>query len=228
MSSNAVVNAILGVTSNTRVREAMLLGSDLESSWSTTAVGDQGTSFGPFQIHLPAHPGVTSAEAENPSWAAHYMLGAYEAGVNSVSPSLWSSNPELAAEEAAFAAERPAQNYFASDGSAVVNAKWAQALAALGGHAGTGGNPGGGAGGGNNAQTTSLAGSLGLNPLTWLPNIPTLFNALDFPDMMERLGLIVLGGLLVLLGVWILAGHEVARIVLGESSPAAEIKKRVT
>ncbi len=94
-----------------RVRLAMLLGSWLESSWSNTAVGDNGTSFGPFQIHLPAHPGVTRAQAQDPASAVRYMLQSYQGGVSKVPAALWQSDPKRAASLAAFYAERPAHMY---------------------------------------------------------------------------------------------------------------------
>lgn len=46
-----------------------------ESNFNSSAVGDHGTSFGVAQIHLPAHPDITKAEALDPlfaiDWAAH-------------------------------------------------------------------------------------------------------------------------------------------------------------
>ncbi|WP_207309614.1 hypothetical protein, partial [Streptomyces kasugaensis] len=109
--ADSVVQAILDATKDPHVRESMLLGSRLESSWNPGAVGDNGTSFGPFQIHLPAHPGVTAAQAQNPAWATRYMLSAYQRGAAAQPESLWRSNPEQAAEQAAVAAEAPAQSY---------------------------------------------------------------------------------------------------------------------
>jgi len=41
-----------------------------ESGGRTDAVGDQGTSFGLWQIHLPAHPDVSQGCAEDPQCAA--------------------------------------------------------------------------------------------------------------------------------------------------------------
>ena len=144
-TGNPVVDAILSGTSNTEVREAMLIGSYLESGWNQNAVGDQGTSFGPFQMHIGGAltaAGGTAADAENPSWAVANMLGAYEAGVNSIPQSTWQSDPETAAEEAAVAAERPAQTYFASDGTGTVNTAWNATQNALKGVVSTSGPPG--------------------------------------------------------------------------------------
>lgn len=111
MATNTVVDAINRVSSNARVRLAMLMGAYLESGWNPNAVGDSGNSHGPFQIHLPAHPGVTAAQAKDPNFAAQYMLKAYEAGVNRVDPAMWNSNPAIAAATAAFYAERPKVMY---------------------------------------------------------------------------------------------------------------------
>src|SRR6266478_6072829 len=127
-TGNPVVDAILAGTSNAEIRDAMLVGSWLESRWSPTAVGDGGTSFGPFQMHIGGAltaAGGTPAQAQDPVWAVQHMLGAYQSGVNSVPQSLWSSNPELAAEEAAVAAERPATSYINSQGQGLVDQSWA-------------------------------------------------------------------------------------------------------
>jgi hypothetical protein len=105
----------------------MLMGSSLESNWNTNAVGDNGESFGPFQIHITVHPGVSSSQAQDPVFAAKYMLPAYQAGVSKVSPSLWQSNPAQAAATAAYYAERPAKMYSGYE------AKWSQVQAALNG-----------------------------------------------------------------------------------------------
>jgi len=132
----------------------MLMGSSLESSWNAGAVGDNGTSFGPFQIHLPAHPGVSAAQAQDPTFAAKYMLPAYQNGVSKVAPGLWQSNPALAAATAAYYAERPAKMYTGYD------QKWSQVQAALNG-ANISGPVTGAAGG---ASDSGGSGGGGLDP----------------------------------------------------------------
>jgi hypothetical protein len=109
--TNSVVDAINQVASNARVRLAMLMGAKLESGWNAAAVGDNGHSFGAFQINLPAHPNVSAASAKDPAFAARFMLPSYEAGVNRVDPAMWNSDPALAAAQAAFYAERPKVMY---------------------------------------------------------------------------------------------------------------------
>lgn len=126
---NVVVDAIMQATSDSRTRMAMLMGSKLESGWNPESVGDHGTSFGPFQIHLPAHPGVSAAQAKDPVFAAKYMAGAYQQGVNKVNPGLWNSDPAMAAATAAFYAERPAVMYPTSR----YRAAWSEVSAALSG-----------------------------------------------------------------------------------------------
>lgn len=128
-SGNPVVDAILARAGDRNTAMAMLMGSELESGWNASAVGDQGTSFGPFQIHLPAHPGVTVAQAEDPTWAVNYMYGEYAAGAARVPGDLWSSNPAQAAATAAYYAERPAAMYPAGR----VSAAWPQVQAAVNG-----------------------------------------------------------------------------------------------
>lgn len=136
MAGNTVVDAINSIATNARVRLAMLMGARLESGWNPGASGDGGTSFGAYQIHLPAHPGVTEAQAKDPAFATRYMLKAYEAGVNRVDPALWNSNPAVAAATAAFYAERPKVMYPTDR----INAAWTPVNGAWsGGSGGTGG-----------------------------------------------------------------------------------------
>lgn len=134
-SGNSVVNAIQAHGGSTRVILAMLMGSWLESGWRASAVGDNGSSYGPFQIHLPAHPGVSAAEAQDPVFAVKYMLKSYQAGVNRVDPAEWNANPAMAAAKAAYYAERPAQMYPTSR----INTAWPEVQKAAGGSAVGGG-----------------------------------------------------------------------------------------
>lgn len=132
MADSPVVAAIVAATNDIRVREAMLLGSSMEGGWGPTyGVGDGGHSHGPYQINAPFHPDISVAGALDPKASTAYMLPRYQTAVNAQSSSLWGSNPELAAEQAAVAAERPARSYIASNGQKTVDAKWAQVQGAL-------------------------------------------------------------------------------------------------
>lgn len=51
-----------------------------ESKLQADAVGDKGTSFGIFQIHLPAHRGVTKAQALDPWFAAEWAANEFSKG----------------------------------------------------------------------------------------------------------------------------------------------------
>lgn len=128
-TGNAVVDAIRAHAGSNRVILAMLMGAWLESGWRASAVGDNGSSYGPYQIHLPAHPGVSAAEAQDPVFATKYMLKSYQAGVNRVDAAEWNANPAMAAAKAAFYAERPAQMYPTSR----INAAWPEVQKAAGG-----------------------------------------------------------------------------------------------
>jgi hypothetical protein len=122
------------------------------------------------------------------------MLSAYEAAVKSIPQSLWTSNPEMAAEEAAVAAEKPQQSYLSSYGQNAVNTAWSNTESALGGNStftssgdsSTQTSPGGIAGDLESLGVTSLSGTV------------------------ERLGLIVLGAILILVGVWKMVGSGVS------------------
>lgn len=192
MTTNPVVSAILGGTSDNEVRAAMLMGSWFESGWNanSTQTGGGGGE-GAFQLS-PGGPTHTSAQAFSPSASVSIMLPAYQAAVKSIPQSLWTSNPEMAAEQAAVAAEKPAQSYLASHGQSAVDAAWSNVESALGGNstftsssASTGGTVAGG------VLSAGLS-SLGITSLS---------------DTVERGGLIVLGAILVIVGIWKVASQ---------------------
>jgi hypothetical protein len=103
--------AIWSVTSDNQVRQAMLMGAQLESGMNPNAVGDSGHSFGVFQIYLPAHPDMTEGKAKSISDATRFMLPSYASAVRRVPDGLWNSDPGLASATAAFYAERPKVMY---------------------------------------------------------------------------------------------------------------------
>ena len=51
-----------------------------ESNYKQFAVGDGGTSFGLSQIHLPAHPNITKAQAFDKEFAISYMANEMSKG----------------------------------------------------------------------------------------------------------------------------------------------------
>lgn len=189
---SAVQSAVASVTGDSRVATAMLLGALLEGgSWDGPwAPGDQGTSFGPWQIHLPAHPGMTQADAENPVAAALFMLPEYTRAVSNVPAALWQSSPMQAAAQAVYLAERPAQMY----PTARVAAAWAamQGVTALPGGTTDGQPLPGGQTLGNPISDAVIAGikSQLLGPLT--------------PQNMARFGVATLGVVAVGVGAYVI------------------------
>jgi hypothetical protein len=209
--ANPVVDAILAKTTDRNTRLALLMGSNLESGWNPSAVGDNNTSFGPFQIHLPAHPGVTAAQAEDPGFAVDYMFGAYQAGVSRVPSSLWSSDPATAAATAAYYAERPAQMYPAPR----VQAAWPGVSAAASGGGVTIGGP--------DSTTTVVTDPTGLlgsvtaigsalddfgKSFAELPKVFDLMLKLAEPSTWVRVGAAFFGVVFILISVFLL-GREV-------------------
>lgn len=53
---------------------------ECESSLRANAVGDHGTSYGVFQIHLPAHPSVTKEQALDPWFNIEWSAQQFAAG----------------------------------------------------------------------------------------------------------------------------------------------------
>lgn len=130
---SGIAAAIAAVTDDPHVEDAMLVGSYLESGLGASEVGDG--SYGPFQLQLSnagEYPGVTPAMAENPVFAARTMVGQYTTAVAAVPDALWTSDPEMASEEAAYGAERPSETYYQSQGQAKVDEAWAAAQSAEG------------------------------------------------------------------------------------------------
>lgn len=202
-TGNPVVDAIDGVAaSNGRLRLAMLLGAHMESGWNAGSVGDNGHSFGPFQINFPTHPGVSAAQATNPAWAAAYMRGQYLAGVARVPDTMWASDPKHAAALAAYYAERPKQMY----GQRAIDTAW-NAVQQLGGAAsdglpqagvGAGAAPGPGTAPGTDPFGGTASPVSTFNPVGWL----TGSIAKDIGPLVLT-GLFLLGGIgLVVLGAW--------------------------
>lgn len=130
--TSTVSGAIDTYAPNAMVDAAMRLGALLEGGslgagpWHVNygTPTDPEHSVGPFQINLDAHNDITQGRAEDPAGAVQYMLPAYEGALRKVPLSLWKSDPESAAEQTAFLAERPARDYLETAGQAGVDAKW--------------------------------------------------------------------------------------------------------
>lgn len=181
----SVIDAINAQATNSRVRLAMTMGAGLESTWTTRVVNSIGAT-GPFQILLSVHPGVSTAQAEDPTFATRYMLGEYQAAVGKVSDAMWTSDPKNAAALAAYYAERPEAMYPQSR----IDSVWQAMAAKRWGSGGASGPPAtGGTAGGTTTDGTEQA----------------LFNPLSVSDWRKLMltGLFVLGGVgLVAAGAW--------------------------
>ena len=192
--STPLESAIDSATSDPHLRVALRLGALLEGGsfagpWSP---GDQGTSFGPYQIHLPAHPGVTRAQAEDPVQAVLFMLPEYEAAALRVPADAWAQDPATAAAQVVYYAERPAAMYPA--------ARIRQAWATL-----TGAAPSPDPAGGTPGPAPSGAVSGGAAPASggawdWLAGLPALWGT---HAIGARAALVAVGLALLLAGVFI-------------------------
>lgn len=138
--ANAVIDAIFAATQDARVRMAMVMGGMLESGLNTNAVGDNGKSFGAFQIYTVAHPNVSPSQARDPNFAVRFMLPKYQAAVTKVPDAVWQANPAKAAATAAYYAEAPKNMYPDSR----ITSSWSTVDAAMKGQDVTAGGSGGG------------------------------------------------------------------------------------
>lgn len=227
--AGSIVSAILAATTNAQLRAAMLMGARLESGWNLQAVGDQGSSFGPFQIHLPAHPGVSSGQAQDAGWATAYMMPAYQAGVNKVASGLWASDPAQAAALAAFYAERPAKMY----GTSNYQADWVFVQQALQGQdvgAASGFSPLGGAVAGG--ASDAAAGVSGASAVTTgiVPSTTTIER--DVSDVLNygwMAGIILGGVILMSMGIVILMKEGASHTSgIRATVPTQKVKAKVT
>jgi len=192
--TDPVPTAVLAATQDNRIAASMLLGSKLEGGWTSPyPVGDSGTSFGPYQMHqggLLTSLGLTPAQAENAATATKAMLPSYTAAANKIPQSLWNSNPEQAAEQAAVIAESPATDYYTSQGTSKVDAAWTSTTGVLG----------------QSATLTSFPGSGVLSGIINFFSGNTLANlGTDIKSDAERVGLVIFGTLLILVGIVIFA-----------------------
>jgi hypothetical protein len=73
---------------------------------------------------------------------------------------------------------------------------------------------------GGNVQTTAATTTTGFNPLnpgSWITSLAAPFGG-DIRNIAERLGLILLGGILILVGIWMIGGKKTVDLVLPKSS----------
>ncbi len=196
--------AVYQSTSDSRVRQAMLLGALLEGGSLTGPwnAGDNGLSWGPFQIYKVAHPDVTRAQAEDPAWAVRYMLPSYAAAVTRISAGSWQSDPKGAAALSAYYAERPAKMYAQKR----IDAAWSQLAGTdYGGAGGPVGTSPGGAPAGGAADTRQ---NFGVGDLTGAITGP-------LRDLSVRVAFVGLGLALITLGSWTLVQSRPRRAIGG-------------
>jgi hypothetical protein len=65
----ALEATIIGVNPQMAIRVA-----EAESNLTTDRIGDHNTSYGLYQIHLPAHPSVSEEDAVNPVFNTEWSL----------------------------------------------------------------------------------------------------------------------------------------------------------
>lgn len=127
-----VVTAIINETGNKNIRQAMLLGSWLESRWNPKDYGQHSTAFGPYMIEPRKHKGVTKTEAQDPVWSTRFMYPYYKKAADSIPERFWSKLPENVANQAAGFAEVLAGSPFVAPGRGDLAAGWRAVTDVLG------------------------------------------------------------------------------------------------
>lgn len=120
------VAAIVDQDASFDVKEAELVGSYLESSQGADVFqsGSAPYTAGVGLFQLTGKGSKIEHEAVNPAFSVKYMKASYEAAVKKVGAAAFKSNPQQAAVEAAYLAERPKYDYTVTDSKT----KLAQAL----------------------------------------------------------------------------------------------------
>lgn len=111
LTSADLLTVVRQAGADDRTALAMLVGGYLESGADPAARG--GGAYGVWQ--LQGNP-----RGADTVYAAGVMLPEYRQAVAAVNPAWWASNPERAAESAAYHAERPAADYYTTQGPARV------------------------------------------------------------------------------------------------------------
>jgi hypothetical protein len=108
----AIINKLV---QDERTRMAMKAAAAMESGWQPgkgwAQKNPNAPAYGPFQIYLPAHRGVTPEQANDPEFAVRYMLPTFQEAVRRVPDAMWQQNPVMAAVTAAYYAEKPERFY---------------------------------------------------------------------------------------------------------------------
>lgn len=221
-----------------RLALAMLTGANLESNMNPTAVQPGGQGRGLFQIDLGAHPNVTQAQAFNPQWAVSFMKPAYEAAMSKVNQiygaNIWNTNPQLAAEQTAYYAEKPASDYYASQGNARVANAYAMASreAQIGPpvnvpstwqQVGTAAGTAVGDVGGAMYNGGKAVGKVVTNPMSVVNFLGKIAADVSDPSFWLRVGFVVLGFIFVVISVkGMTGGAEHSQLELNEAPPNEE------
>ncbi len=70
---NSILSAVANITSDPREQAALLYACAAESGCQSIQNYAGAPAYGPWQIYLPYHPGVTIAQADDPQFAANYI-----------------------------------------------------------------------------------------------------------------------------------------------------------
>jgi hypothetical protein len=180
--------------------------------WEVSEGG--GGKFNPLnQGPVPGHPELTTTgsqfgggAADFASWQAGLTGSADYLGMSSftaIASDLKANNP-TGARSALIASPWAASHY--GGGAAFSNA-------ALPGKASVLPADGGGVSGGSGASSSTDSFNP-LSPSTWLAGIASAFGVSDIKELLERVGLVILGGTILLLGVFLLTGKDAGKVVL--------------
>lgn len=181
---------------------ALLEGGSLSGPWPA---GDNGKSFGPFQIYTTAHPDVTPAQASDPAFAVGYMLPQFRAAIAKIESSRWVTAPFEAIAEAIYYAERPAAPYPIERDRAAIQAVRPDLT----------GDPGDGTGVGQGTQETPTGNPVGdaisnaINAILggYLAQLRAFWTA----ERLIRVAVVIIGAILLVEGVVFVAAPAVGR-----------------
>lgn len=195
----AIIDSTAGIKNTVTRYEtevAMLTTASLESGLNPSDVGDSGTSFGLFQAHN-GRWGITQADLGNATKQAQAAEPDYYSAVTQASQSSLLNGGATGYEQIGYKVERPAQTYYASQGTKRVNQAFKAAQDAL-----TGKLPPGSAGTSTTTTTTtptsgSGSSSGGISPSGVASSITAGFISI---------ALMLVGAVLIVMGIKALGG----------------------
>jgi hypothetical protein len=126
-----VLTAIRAATSSREEQESMALGSYLLTKWNAADTDTRLGEYGAFLTDVRKHKGFTTADALDPTKAAHLMAPYYAKGIEASTAARWKSNAPFSALTAAMIAQTGAGTSWHTPSAGTLADAWKEVTAAF-------------------------------------------------------------------------------------------------